>query len=170
MLEYTGSNPAAPQPSLSSFFKTIAVLRIGAGVLLLIRHGWTAAVGAYHFLWSERDWDWVRIVSEAGFPYPHLLTPALALVVLAVGLSWSLGFLTRLFAVVFLPVITGFLIFAQFSGGPYLELAWLYLFITVTLMLYGSGVFSLDKLFHFGADFRTARKKKKRGGGGGWQR
>ena len=168
MIEYTGGSPAAQQPSFSSFFKTIAVLRIGAGVLLLIRHGFAAALGAYHFLWAEQEWDWVHIVGQAGLPYPHLLTPALALVVLAVGLSWSLGFLTRLFAVIFLPVVIGFIAFAQFTGGPFLELGWLYLFVTLTLMLYGSGTFSLDKLFHLGADFRSARRKKRRGGG--WQR
>lgn len=165
MIEYTGSNPAAQQPSFSSFFKTIAPLRIGAGVLLIVRHGWASAIGAYQFLWSEQDWDWVHLVGEAGLPYPHLLTPAIALVVAAVGLSWAVGFLTRLFAVIFLPLVIGFIAFAQFSGGPYVELGWLYLIITVTLMLYGSGTFSLDKLFHLGADFRDSRKRKKKKGG-----
>jgi uncharacterized membrane protein YphA (DoxX/SURF4 family) len=162
MIEYTGGNPAAQDVSFGSFFKTIAILRIGAGVLLLVKHGIAAALGAYHFLWAEQEWDWAHLTAQAGLPYPHLITPLLALVVAAVGLSWTLGFLTRLFAVVFLPVVIGFLIFTQFSGGPYVEVAWLYLIITATLMLYGSGALSLDKLFHLGADFRSGRKRKKK--------
>ncbi|MDZ4288171.1 MAG: TQO small subunit DoxD [Prosthecobacter sp.] len=164
MIEYIGSNPAAQQNPWSSLFKSIAILRIGAGLLLLTRHGWDAAWGAGQFLWSETNWDWVRIFNEAGLPMPTLTAPAVAIVVAAVAFSWCIGFLTRLFAVIFLPIILGFLAFAKAAGGAYTEVGWLYLIITITLILYGSGVLSIDKLFRLGADFGSARKKKRKKG------
>jgi uncharacterized membrane protein YphA (DoxX/SURF4 family) len=162
MIEFTGGNPAAQDVSLGSYFKTIAILRIGAGLLLLARHGVEGVLGAYQFLWSEQEWDWAQQAAQAGLPYPHLTTPLLALIVGAVGLSWTLGFLTRLFAILFLPVVITFLVYVRFGGGAYIEVAWLYLIIAVTLMLFGSGALSLDKLFHLGADFRAGRFKKKK--------
>ena len=45
MIEYYGENPTASQNPFSALFKTIAVLRIGTGVMLLTRHGISAVLG-----------------------------------------------------------------------------------------------------------------------------
>lgn len=159
MIDYLGGNPAANQNPYSSLFKTIAILRIGTGVLLLTQHGWVAALGAYEFLWQEKSWDWVKAFSDAGFPYPTLVAPAVAIMVAGVALSWCVGFLTRLFAVIFMPVVIGVLI-----KGPAenVELAWLYLLVSFTLLLYGSGALSIDRLFRLGELWGQSRKKKKK--------
>lgn len=161
MLEYTGSNPAADQNPWTSLFKTIVILRIGAGALLFLSHGWRGAWGAYEFLWQEKNWDWVQRFNEAGLPYPHLVAPAVAIAVAAVGISWSLGFLTRLFALLFIPIVIGFIITAQGAGSPLAEIGWLYLLVSFTLLLFGSGAISLDKLFHLGENWGSSKKKKK---------
>ncbi len=160
MLEHIGGNPAANQNPWSSLFKTIAILRIGSGVLLLSHHGWQAAAGAYRFLWEEQNWEWVKAFNDAGLPMPTLLAPAAAIVVAAVALSWCVGFLTRLFALAFLPVVGGFILFGQKAGSPLVEAGWLYLLIAVTLVLFGSGTISLDKLFHLGESWGKPKKKK----------
>ena len=157
MIEHIGGNPAANQPPLGSFFKTIVVLRVGAGLLLLSQHGWAAAHGAYEFLWEEKAWLWVKAFSDAGLPYPTLLAPTLAILVAAVAVSWCVGFLTRLFAFVFMPVAIGVILKA---GPEYMEVGWLYLLISVTLLLYGSGAVSIDKLFRIGESWGQPRKKK----------
>lgn len=162
MIDYVGGNPAANQNPWSSLFKTIAILRIGAGVMLMTRHGWSAGVGAYEFLWKEQNWDWVKAFSDAGLPQPTLLAPAVAIVVAVVAFTWITGFLTRLFAIVFMPILIGFLILAPKAGSIYVEAAWLYLIIAFTLLLFGSGAISLDKLFHLGESW-SSRPKKKRG-------
>jgi uncharacterized membrane protein YphA (DoxX/SURF4 family) len=64
--------------------------------------------------------------------------------------SWVIGFLTRLFAVIFLPVVITALVILQKAGSVQVEAAWLSLFITVTLLLYGSGAVSVDQLFRLG--------------------
>lgn len=150
MLQYTGGAPAAAQNPLSSLFKTVAIVRIGTGTLLMTRHAFSAAVSAYHFFWKEEPWAWVPAFHEAGLPYAHLLAPVTAVIVAAVALSWILGFLTRLFAVLFLPVIITALVLLQKAGSVQVEAAWLYLFITVTLLLFGSGAVSVDQLFRLG--------------------
>ena len=162
MIDYIGGNPAANHHSHGSLFKTISVLRIGAGVMLMTRHGWTAAIGAYQLIWKEQNWDWVKSFHEAGLPYPAILAPTVALIVASVALSWITGFLTRLFSVFFMPILVGFLIFSPQAGSIYTEAAWLYLLICFTLLLFGSGAISLDKLFNIGE--RWSRRPKKRKG------
>lgn len=160
MIEYYDENPSASQNPFSALFKTIAVLRIGTGVMLLTRHGISAVLGAYHFLWQEHPWDWPKSFAEAGIPYAHLAAPAAALIIASVGASWTLGFLTRFFSVLFMPVIiTAIVVFTR-SGSPHLEAAWLYAFISFTLILFGSGAISIDKLFHLGD--RLLGQKKRR--------
>lgn len=150
MLEYTGGAPAAAQSPLSSLFKTTAILRIGAGVLLMTRHGFNEALSAYRFFWKEQPWDWVPAFHTAGVPYAHLVAPAIAVIVASVALSWILGFLTRLFAALFLPIIITALMLLPQNGPAHVEAAWLYLFITLTLLLFGSGAISADQLFRLG--------------------
>lgn len=164
MLDYVGGNPSANQNPWSSIFKTIAVLRIGTGVLLLTRHAWLAVNGAYAFIWKEQPWDWVKAFADAGLPYPQFTAPAAAIILGAVAISFTLGFLTRLFAVVFMPVVVLFLIYAQKMHSAQVETAWLYMLITFTLLLFGSGAISLDKLFHIGESWASRPKKRK----GGW--
>lgn len=155
MIEHIGGNPAANQIQLSQVFKTIFILRIGAGVLLLTQHGWQAAVGAYQFLWEEQPWEWVKAFADAGLPYPTLLAPAVAIVVATVAGSWCIGFLTRLFSLFLMPVAAGVIL----KGGTlYMEIGWLYLLIAITLLLFGSGSVSLDKLFHLGESWGQSRK------------
>lgn len=150
MLEYTGGSPAAVQNPLGSLFKTVAIVRIGTGTLLMTRHGFSAALSAYQFFWKEQPWAWVTAFHDAGLPYPHLVAPLTALLVAGVALSWIIGFLTRLFSVLFLPVVITALVILQKAGSVQVEAAWLYLFITVTLLLYGSGAVSVDQLFRLG--------------------
>lgn len=161
MIEHIGGNPAAAQPSFSSFFKTISVLRVGAGVLLLTSHGWKAGLAAYEFLWQEKPWIWVSIFSDAGLPWPVFMAPAAAIILVAVALSWTVGFLTRLFSLVMLPVAAAFVFFAHRTDSPFVEVGWLYMLIAFTLLLYGSGALSLDKLFHLGEEWSNRPKKKK---------
>lgn len=159
MLDYSrGGSSAAPSP-LGSLFKTIAIVRIGAGTLLMSRHGFGAALNAYQFFWKEQPWAWATAFRDSGIPYPHLVAPLVAVVVAGVALSWILGFLTRLFAVVFLPIIITALVLLQKAGSVQAETAWLYLFITVTLILFGSGSVSLDQLFRLGNGGGARRRR-----------
>jgi uncharacterized membrane protein YphA (DoxX/SURF4 family) len=135
---------------IGALFKTISVLRIGAGLSLLWFHGWHGAHGAYHFLWKEQPWDWVDAFTKAALPAPHLTAPAVAALLAAIALGWTLGFLTRLFALVAVPLSIGAIVMARHSFPAHIETAILYLVISFTLLLFGSGNISLDGLFRLG--------------------
>lgn len=160
MIEHVGGSPEANQNPWAQIFKSILVLRAGAGLLLMYRHGWQAVRDAYQFLWNEQPWTWVTLVKDAGLPLPHLLTPVLALVVAAVALSWITGFLTRLFAFLFLPLSGAFVLFASRAGSDAAETGVLYLLTSLTLLMFGSGAISLDQLFRIGESWSAETKKK----------
>lgn len=136
---------AAPSGAGRRPWMTHLFLRVGVGLLLLTHHAMAAALGAFEFLWNERPWNWVSLLHQAGLPYPTLLAPVAALVLLGISLSFLFGFLTRLFAVAFLLV----LVLLQWRSDPaqslQSELIWLYQLCGLTLMLFGSGRISIDQ-------------------------
>ncbi len=161
MLEQVGTRAKPRANPLGGLLKTSAVLRIGSGLVLMTRHAWDGLFDAYEFVWKEVPWAWVTAFAEEGVPVPHLLAPAAALLLFAIALAWISGFLTRFFALLLLGMSVVALGFVHDDHAAIAELCWLYLLISFTLVLFGSGSLSLDRLFRFGAE-RTAKPKKTR--------
>lgn len=127
---------------------TIAPLRIGAGAVLFIQYALESTLRAWHFIWLHTAWDMIAMLGKAGVPMPQLLAPAAAFIAIAAAFAWFVGFFTRLFSVLFTPVVIGALVIAHRAGDEGHETAaWLFLFVCFTLMLNGSGALSLDRLF-----------------------
>lgn len=123
-------------------------LRLGAAFLLLHQHVWSQAPQAFQALWNARAWGVIDAVAGAGLPFPKFLALFTALVVILVAAGWLLGFLTRCCAFMFLPVTLGALLVCNSAGDSAgAELAMLYFFVGVTVMLAGPGWLSLDALF-----------------------
>lgn len=162
MLISSGDTKAKSKPviddGLGQLFQSIAILRIGAGASLAWFHGWPGLKGGYQFLWQEQPWEWVKVLDAAHVPVPHLVAPAVALIVAAVALSWTLGFVTRLFAALFIPVVIGAIVIAHRIASPEIETGVLYLAVAFTLLLFGSGNVSLDFFFKLGARGRELPK------------
>lgn len=155
----TAAKPIADE-SLGHLFKSAAILRMGAGVVLAWFHGWPGAVSAYRFLWKEQPWEWVGVLDKAHVPYPHLAAPAAAFIIAAVAVSWILGFVTRLFSAAFMPVVIGGMIIAHRLESSQIEACALYLPIAVTLLLFGSGNVSLDFFFKLGQRPKEQPKRR----------
>ena len=76
----------------------------------------------------------------------------------SVTISWVLGFLTRLFSVLFIPVLLGAILAAnRLEEYANAETAMLYLLITITLVITGSGWFSVDTVFEMN---RSPKRKR----------
>ena len=159
MIEQIGGSSRPPSNPIGSLFQTPALLRIGAGVVLMSRHAWDAVFKAYHFIWHEAAWDWKLAFESAGVPYPHLAAPTVAVLLAVIAASWILGFLTRLFSLLFIPIGLLGLMFAKASFPALSELCLLYLLISSTLMLYGSGAISIDQLFNLGSRRKSSRPR-----------
>jgi uncharacterized membrane protein YphA (DoxX/SURF4 family) len=153
--------PAAPEPDLLSFLRSPAVLRIGVGLVLLLYYGIPAVAQGYPYVWRGAAWDWPDLFKQVGLPVPHLLAPITAGIIASVSVAWTLGFLTRLFALIFMPVSIGAIYMAEkMDATAHQPFCYLLLFVTFTLMLFGSGQVSVDQLFRLAS---RPKKKKKRG-------
>jgi uncharacterized membrane protein YphA (DoxX/SURF4 family) len=128
-----------------------AILRIGTGLLLFFMHGLEAVVKGWDFCWKQQPWQWVDVLGQVGMPIPHILAPTAAVMIAMVSVAWVLGFLTRLFSFLMLPVAgIALLVCERLNSEPHAIECWLVLFISLTLMLLGSGGISLDGLFSLG--------------------
>jgi uncharacterized membrane protein YphA (DoxX/SURF4 family) len=126
----------------------LTVLRIGAGLTLLYLHVWHQSQLAFQFVWNRKAWDAVEAVKKSGLPFATVLAVGAEAVALLVALSWILGFATRFFSLLFLPVMLGSLWVANKSGETNgAELCLLYFFISIALLVHGSGWFALDTVF-----------------------
>jgi uncharacterized membrane protein YphA (DoxX/SURF4 family) len=152
----SGSGRASQSPL--DVLRTVSLLRIGTGAVLLFFHGYAAAIKGWQFALKQVPWDVADTLTRAALPLPNVLAVGYAIVVCAVGLSWVVGFITRLFATVFLPVVVVGMIVGQRLAIPgSVEVGLLYLLITVTLLIFGSGKASMDTLFNLG----SAPKKRR---------
>jgi uncharacterized membrane protein YphA (DoxX/SURF4 family) len=140
-----------------------AVLRVGTGSLLFIMHGLEGIIRAWHFCWKQEPWVWVDILQQCGFPLAHVLAPTAAVIIAGVGVAWTLGFLTRLFAFAMLPVAGGALLVCEkLNSEPHAIECWLVGFISVALLLLGSGGISIDGLFSLGSQMKSSKKSSNR--------
>jgi uncharacterized membrane protein YphA (DoxX/SURF4 family) len=137
-----------PRRSERPFQPGVTLLRVGAGLTLLYLHVWHQTQLAFQFVWNRKTWEAVDTIKKSGLPFATVLAVGSELVALLVALSWILGFATRFFSFLFLPVMLGALWVANKSGeinGA--ELCLLYFFISLALVIHGSGWFSLDTAF-----------------------
>lgn len=139
-------------------FQTIAVLRIGAGFVLFLGYGLEATLKAWHFIWSHAPFPLVTTLEQTWLPLPNVIAPVVSFIAMTVSMAWIVGFFTRLFAALFLPIPLFALMLASRTHATESDcvVAWLFVFISATLVLFGSGQLSIDGLFHLGGS-----KKKK---------
>ena len=161
LTSFGSPKPAAPLPNPLEALRSMAPLRIAAGLIVFLYFGLPAALQGYQYVWNGTPWSWVDMMTQGGFPAPKFLAPIAGGITVVTSVSWMLGFFTRLFAVCFLPVVLGAIVIVEQSGlQAYEPFIYLLLFVTAALVMYGSGVFSLDQLFRL---VDRPKKKKKRG-------
>ncbi len=130
-------------------FRTLAPLRLGAGLVLLLTYAIDGTGSAWQHIWQHKPWELITTLQTAGIIWPEILSCTAAFLALAVALSWVLGFFTRLFSALLMPVLLFALLFkSQLHIEAHSSTAWLLLFIAITLLLYGSGRFSVDAIFN----------------------
>jgi uncharacterized membrane protein YphA (DoxX/SURF4 family) len=133
---------------LAKFIGVIPTRLIG-GISLLYLHGWTAAYDAWRHLWHSVPWGAIEYLQNASLPWPRVLALAAAGISFFTGASWILGFATRFASFIFLPVVLGALLVANRNELNYAaESCVLYFIISITLLVNGSGWFSVDAIFN----------------------
>jgi uncharacterized membrane protein YphA (DoxX/SURF4 family) len=123
-------------------------LRIGAGLTLLYLHSWTQARAAFFAIWKQQPWDAIEHLGKLGLPFPKVMAITTAILGALVATGWILGFLTRIFSLIMMPLALGALWVANRSSqSGDAEISLLYFLIALTLLISGPGWLSLDTLF-----------------------
>ena len=138
-------------------FRTMVVLRAGAGLVLFLQYALEGGIRAWQYIWQHKPWTFIDALKDAGLPLYEAAGPAAAFLALIVSVAWMLGFFTRLFSALFLPVIlVGLSLAGRMHTESHLTEGWLFGIIAASLILNGSGAISVDGLF------RMASRPKKR--------
>jgi uncharacterized membrane protein YphA (DoxX/SURF4 family) len=128
------------------------ILRVGSGLALFFQYGLEGTLRAYHLIWNHTEWPAVAQVAAAGLPWPTLLTCVAGLGSMVVAIAWILGYLTRLFSFLVLPMLLGAgYVFAHHAAEGHTTVCGLFGLIAITLLGSGSGMWSLDRLFKLAA-------------------
>lgn len=125
-------SPSARQLSLG-----LLVLRIGAGAVFinhgyakLFKFGFAGVTGAF---------------TQMGVPMPGIMGPFVGLLEFFGGIALVLGLLTRLFALGFaIDMLVAILLVLRPKGFSGFELEFLLMCASVTLLLAGAGLYSVD--------------------------
>ncbi len=160
MLSSFGSNSSSRAGhSPLSAFRTVSLLRIGTGLVLFFYYGLEAMMRGWQFALKQVPWTFAADLERAAIlPAPKVFAVLVAIIVVGVSVSWTLGFLTRLFAALFIPVIIGGMVVGERLSIPgHGELGMLYLLIALSLLISGSGTVSLDTLFKLGSGLKKRR-------------
>jgi putative oxidoreductase len=124
----------------------LLLLRVGAGGMLLLLHGWGKLKGMFGMFGGE-EWGFVGLAETIGFPLPKVFAVMAALVESVGALLIVIGLFTRWVALVvslhFLVVVYWHL--AHDPNMRY-ELAAMYLAVMLALALTGPGGLSVDGL------------------------
>lgn len=143
-----------PQSDLSSWgwmpgWVGTIPLRIGAALTLGYLHCWPEGLAAWRHLWNQVPWELPNILQKASLPYPHILAYSATVIACSTVVAWFFGFLTRFFSFIFLPVAAGIILVGNSlnEGAAVREIGALYLFIALSLLITGSGWFSVDAIF-----------------------
>jgi len=150
----------------SSFFElskthrdvALDIIRVFLGVALFIR-------GLLFISDSSRIINLVQI-GNMDYLVPALLLYAAILTHIMGGLMLAVGLLTRIAALIQIPVLMGAVFIAIIQGGLFLpaqslELSALVLFLLGVLFVFGSGPFSLDRVIFKPGAAVAAREKEK---------
>ncbi len=137
--------PAADPPALIIRDGGLLILRLSAGLGLILFHAWREACGGWAFLWRKEPWPFAREVAERGFPLPEIVAGVAAAAALLFSAFLAAGLLGRVSALVLLGcALTGIFLYA---GIPVMgELIALYAAVYLVLTLCGPGRFSMDGL------------------------
>lgn len=122
----------------------LLLLRVGAGLMLALLHGWSKVQGAYGMVVDGEAWRHVDTVTKIGLPAPKLLAVCSALAEFVGGILLAAGLLTPLAAAA-VAINMGVAVGLHLSGDMRLELAAMYLLVAVYLLVRGGGRFSVDQ-------------------------
>lgn len=142
------NSPSAPIPGAASRDLASLLIRVMAGLSMILYNAWLMVEQGWGHLWHQQRWVLLEVVTGLGFPAPLISACVLASAFFLGSIFLILGVFGRIISVVLL-VLTAVGLYFAIRGGAiaYVELALLYGTLYLLHILLGSGRYSLDQLF-----------------------
>lgn len=123
----------------------LLLLRVGAGVFLIMNHGWGKLVGAYGNVFQGQEWGFISFVASIGFPLARFFALSAAAAEFFGSLLLILGLFTR-FGSALVAIVMAVAVYFHLTQDMGIEMAGLYLLIAVLYMFVSPGRYSIDEL------------------------
>jgi uncharacterized membrane protein YphA (DoxX/SURF4 family) len=138
-------NPHAPPPGLFMRDTGLLVLRLFAGLALIVYHARAEVIAGWQHVWHKVPWPYEVEIAERGFPLPEAVAIVSAVAAMLGSALLITGLLCRISALVLLVcALCGLFLY---MGVPAIaEKFVLYAGVYMVLVLCGPGRISLDSI------------------------
>ncbi len=136
----------------------VFLLRFFIGYPMIHYQAWRHAKLGWAYMWEKKDWSVFDQMTAHGYSSPGPMAVTLVFFLLISSFGILIGFLTRLNAIILL-ICLGIVLIAPIElnqGSLTPQTLLIYIGLCLTLIISGSGFFSLDMLMT-----RRRRRKKK---------
>jgi len=127
----------------------LSLLRFATGLMLAFLHGYGKLTGAFGYLVEGKEWRFINLVSNIGFPAPVIFALLSTFAEFVGGLFLAFGFFTRYSALLVLINMT-VVLYRHFTTDMRFELAGFYFLISLLFLIRGGEGISLDNLIRKG--------------------
>jgi putative oxidoreductase len=121
----------------------LSLLRFVSGLMLAYFHGLGKVIGAFGYLVEGKEWRFINLVSNIGFPVPVIFALLSTFAEFVCGILLAIGFLTRYSALLVLINMT-VVLYRHFTTDMRIELGALYFLIALLFVFKGGEGISID--------------------------
>ena len=140
------NSPTAPIPGAGSRDAACLIVRVVAGLTMILYNSWLMVQQGWNFLWNKGDWALLQAVTDLGFPLPTISACVIAAIFFFGSIFLILGVFGRATAIVLLLTTELGFYFALREGAvAYVELSILYATLYLLNIVLGSGRYSADR-------------------------
>ena len=141
------NTPSVPIPGAASRDVASLIVRLIAGISMILYNSWLMVEQGWGHLWRQGEWALLGVVTDFGFPMPVVSACVIASIYFFGSIFLILGVFGRVNSAVLL-VTTEIGFYFALRGGSiaYVELSLLYAGFYLLHIVMGSGRFSLDRL------------------------
>lgn len=141
------NSPSAPVPGAASRDVACLIVRLVAGLSMILYNSWLMVEQGWSHLWRQERWALLNVVTELGFPAPVVSACVIASIYFFGSIFLILGVFGRVTSVVLLATTEIGFYFALRGGAvAYAELSLLYGALYLLHIVLGSGRISLDQI------------------------
>jgi uncharacterized membrane protein YphA (DoxX/SURF4 family) len=141
------NSPHALQPGTASKDAACLIVRVVAGLSMILYNSWLMVHQGWEHLWRKGEWTLLNVVNDLGLPMPLVVACVIASIFFFGSIFLMLGVFGRVTSALLLVTTEIGCYFALRAGAiAYVELSLLYGALYILHLLLGSGRVSLDQV------------------------